>query len=90
MVRLPPGEAAPGLLSVHPDTLGPQWQLSSLLGRTLPALGQLVFMGRSWGRSNGKLDGRSEGGASAQSLSWQERELLASWGSSSSGPKSLG
>lgn len=53
----------------------------SLLGRTFPPLGQLVFMGRSWGRREGKLDGRSEGGASAGSLSWQERELRACWGS---------
>lgn len=77
MVRLTPVEVAPGLISVHPDTPGPQWQLLSLLGRTLPALGQLVFMGRSWGRREGKLDGWSEGGASARSLSWQERELRA-------------
>lgn len=50
MGRLAPGEAACSSFSAHPDTLGPQQQLLSLLGRTFLALGQLVFMERLGGR----------------------------------------
>lgn len=71
MARLTPGKAAPTFLSAHPE---PQQQLPSLLGRTFPTLGQLVFVeSLRRRRREGKLDSQPWG----EELGFGTRPLLA-------------